>query len=239
MCRFAGAFGLVSTLFATTVLLAQDLRTRRTLRDRPDVNAHRLSTLRGAVFLQGIPSATTAHNTTRGTRLTAPSFSHRPFSHVSNASKNSDPDASPSPRSTSRIAPCAARASSTSRGTRWYVFTQSRFPHPNTANLTSANASASFTLSSQLTKWPALSAGRPSNDAVTITTGLPLGRFAETESSVPMDARKPEGAVGQRRWSAASEQVAISNTGRRDIPCVGASEASRSANDFELPVFEP
>ena len=76
-------------------------------------------------------------------------------------------------------------------GIRWYVFTQSRLPQPNTANLMLEKADWSWTFYNQVKKCAALSAGCPSNDAVTITIGPSFGRFAVTESSVPMDARKP------------------------------------------------
>lgn len=60
-------------------------------------------------------------------------------------------------------------------GMRWYVLTQSLFPHPNTAYLMSVKA-ASLTFSSHSTKCLALSAGCPSNEAVTIKTGPSFGR---------------------------------------------------------------
>ena len=123
--------------------------------------------------------------------LTAPSVSHTALSHLSNDSKNSAAAASPSPRSTRRFAPCSPSTRSMSVGIRWYVFTQSLFPHPNTAYLMPEKA-ASWTFSSHSTKCLALSAGWPSKEAVTIRMGPSCGRCSVAESSVPRDARNPE-----------------------------------------------
>lgn len=94
-------------------------------------------------------------------QLTFDSVSHKLSSHSSNTSKKSPPLASPAPRATSRCAPRASSAASTSAGMRWYVFTQSRFPQPKTAKRTFASVPAPSRFVSQSTKCAALSAGSP------------------------------------------------------------------------------